>query len=101
MKIAESRAWNGFTNARRHDACRNDVLVRARRQLARDCPCAYYFKDLHLDFNRGVLAVSGSVPTSALKWMLESLLSHVDGVKEVDNRVSVVSSTGLSSILPE
>ena len=33
--------------------------------------------------------------------MLESLLSHVDGVEQIDNQVSVVSSTGLSSVCPK
>jgi hypothetical protein len=98
MTKYDSRAWNGSTNARRHVTRDDDVLVRAQRQLAKDCPSAYYFKNLHLDYRRGVLTVCGSVPTQALKWILESLLSHVDGVEQIDNQVSVVSATGLSSV---
>jgi hypothetical protein len=33
--------------------------------------------------------------------MLDSLLSHVEGVEQIDNRVSVVSATGLSSVYPK
>jgi hypothetical protein len=78
-----------------------EVVDLARQELARDCPCAYYFKDIHLEFNHGVLTVRGSVPTYTLRSVLETILSHVDGVEEVDNRVSVVSSTGLSSLYPK
>jgi hypothetical protein len=101
MTQSESFAWNGSTTSRRHRTREADVLNRARRQLARDFPCSYYFKDIQLDYRRGVLTVCGSVPTHALKWMLESLLSQVDGVEQIDNQVSVVSSTGLSSVCPK
>ena len=100
MTQPESLAWNSSTKTRprRHVTQDTDVLDRARRQLERDFPCSYYFKDVHLDYRRGVLTARGSVPTHALKWTLESLLSHVDGVEQFDNQVNVVSSTGLSSV---
>ena len=59
MKKSESLAWNGTMNSRRHITREADVLSRARRQLARDFPCSHYFKDLHLDYRRGVLTVCG------------------------------------------
>jgi hypothetical protein len=80
---------------------KTDVVDRARQQLARECPCAFYFQDIDLEFDHGVLTVYGTVPTYTLRSLLETMLSHVDGVKQIDNRVSVVSSTGLSSVCPK
>lgn len=100
MTMTRSRAWNGWT-ASRQDIGKVDVVDRARQQLARECPSAYYFKDIYLEFNDGVLTLHGMVPTYTFRLLLETILSHVDGVEQVDNRVCVVSSTGLSSVYPK
>jgi hypothetical protein len=78
-----------------------EIENRARRQLTNECPCAFYFKDVRLEYRHGVLTLRGRVPTHALKSMLERILSRVEGVDQIDNQVDVVSSTGLSSVRPK
>lgn len=100
MTNTRSRAWNGWTTCRQ-DVGEDDVVDRAKRQLARECACVYYFNDIDLECRHGVLTVRGSVPTYNLRSVLETILSHVEGVEQIDNEVSVVSSTGLSSVCPK
>jgi hypothetical protein len=100
MTKTRSRARNGGMTCKR-DVDKTDVVDRARQQLARECPCAYYFKDIHLEFNHGVLTVRGTVPTYALRLLLETILSHVDGVAGLDNQVNVINSRGLSTVRPK
>ena len=45
----------------------------------------------------GVLSVWGCVPSFYLKQVLQNTLRLVDGVRAVNNRVSVVSGQGMSS----
>ena len=44
-----------------------------------------------------VLIVRGNVPTFYLKQVLQCALRDLDGIRGIDNRVTVVSSFGLSS----
>ena len=37
-------------------------------------------------------------PSFYLKQVLQTLLRNLDGVKQIDNQVDVVTSTGLSSV---
>ena len=74
------------------------IEERARRQLTSDCPCAYYIQNIHVEYDRGVLKLWGKMPTHGLKSVVESLLSRLDGVEQIDNQVDVISSTGLSSV---
>jgi hypothetical protein len=48
-----------------------------------------------------VLVVRGLVPTFYLKQLLQTLLKNLDGVRLVDNQVTVVSPDGLSRLLRE
>ena len=48
-----------------------------------------------------VLVVRGLVPTFYLKQVLQTLLKDLDGVRLVDNQVTVVSPDGLSGFLRE
>jgi hypothetical protein len=73
------------------------VEAQARQRLLEDCPYAYYFQRLSFQFAGGVLTVRGRVPTFYLKQLVQSRLRSLDGVKEIDNQVNVVSATGLSS----
>jgi hypothetical protein len=41
-----------------------------------------------------VLVVRGSVPTFYLKQLLQNALKHLDGVREIDNRVCVFTPNG-------
>ena len=94
-RIRRSPAYckQGISNA--------DIENRARRHLASECPCPFYFKDVRLEYRHGVLTLRGRVPIYALKSMLQSILSRVDGVDEIENQVDVVSATGLSSERPK
>ncbi|MEO0530211.1 MAG: BON domain-containing protein [Planctomycetota bacterium] len=44
------------------------------------------------------LYLDGKVPSFYLKQTAQSLLKSLDGVKQVDNRLQVVSASGISSV---
>jgi hypothetical protein len=48
-------------------------------------------------FEEEVLVVRGSVPSFYLKQILQTVLRKVDGVRRIDNQVTVISCEGLSS----
>ncbi len=73
----------------------------AHDRLSRRAPEAFYFKDVSFELRDRTLILHGRVPTVHMRRMLESLLSGLDGIGEIDNRVEVVSATGLSSIRPK
>jgi hypothetical protein len=73
------------------------VAELARQRLGSGCPYAFYFRRVTLQFQDGVLTLRGRVPTFYLKQLLQSWLKDLDGVREIDNQVDVVSATGLSS----
>ena len=73
------------------------IEERARQCLTENCPYAFYFKCVTLQFKNGVLTVRGRVPTFYLKQIVQTRLRDLDGVKQIDNQVDVVSATGLSS----
>jgi osmotically-inducible protein OsmY len=50
----------------------------------------YFLKSLQCRFDRGVLTLSGRVPHRRLKQFAEAIVSRVEGVKRVANRVEVV-----------
>ena len=62
----------------------------ARERLPRELPEAFYFKDVSFELRDRTLILRGRVPTVYMRRMLESLLSGLDGISELDNRVSVV-----------
>jgi hypothetical protein len=70
----------------------------ARRRLADTCPYAFCFSQVTFDYAEGVLTLSGRLPTFYLKQMLQTFLHGLAKVEQIDNRVDVVSSTGLSSV---
>jgi hypothetical protein len=50
------------------------------------------------EYREEVLIVRGLVPSFYLKQVLQTALIELDGVVQIDNRVDVVSSSGLSSV---
>src|SRR5690554_5260868 len=76
------------------------AIERLHRQLNRNAVLAHYFRGIRLAYENGVLTVEGSVPTFALKSLTASLLSRLDDVDSVHDRVSVISATGLSRVQP-
>jgi hypothetical protein len=73
----------------------------ARQMLASECPYSFYFRDVQMDFDDGILLLRGRVPSFYLKQILQTWLAKVDGVRRIDNQVDVASSTGLSSVRPK
>ena len=74
------------------------VLQLARGRLNGDRLYAHHFRFIEFRFHDGVLTLFGRVPTFHLKAILQSLLRGIEGVNRIDNQVSVVSATGLSSV---
>lgn len=73
-----------------------------QRQAASDATCVgqmaerrlrespyFFLKSLSCHFDNGVLTLRGRVPHSRLKQFAESIVSRIDGVMEVVNRVEV------------
>jgi len=74
------------------------VVVEAERRLHESHHFRGRCRNVDVDYESGVLVVSGAVPSFYLKQVLQSLLRNIDGVHRVENRVDVVSSEGLSSV---
>jgi osmotically-inducible protein OsmY len=70
----------------------------ARRRLSENCPYALYFRNVSIEVKGDRLTLHGRLPSFYMKQMLQTMLKDLDGVKKIDNRVDVVSSTGLSSV---
>ncbi|MBI3838244.1 MAG: BON domain-containing protein [Planctomycetia bacterium] len=68
----------------------------AERRL-RESPY-FFLKNLRCEFNSGVLILRGGVPYRQLKQFAESIVSRIEGVEEIVNRVEVFDPvTGLIS----
>ena len=98
MKLATSHTAE-FPREGSHDNNRGPrVKELAKQQLAHDCPYSFYFREISIDVADDTLILRGEVPSFYLKQVLQTLLTQVDGVSRIDNRVDVTSSTGLSSV---
>jgi hypothetical protein len=73
---------------------------------------AYSLVNAHCHFHRraglfeftcekDVLIVRGNVPTFYLKQVLQSALQDLEGIRTIDNRVTVISSQGVSSCIED
>lgn len=82
----------------------DDAIADAVRQKlaeeGRD-PCGFYFHEVQCECCNGVLKLEGRVPTYRLKRLLLSLIDDLDCATEINDRLDVVSSTGLSSVRPK
>lgn len=74
------------------------VEVLARRQLAEKCTYAFCFNQVTFSHSQGILTLEGRLPSFYLKQVLQTHLRDIEGVTRIDNRVDVVSPTGLSSV---
>jgi len=77
------------------------VELLAKRQLAEKCTYAFCFNQVSFTYSHGILTLEGRLPSFYLKQVLQTLLRDLDGITRIDNRVDVVSSTGLSSVRPK
>jgi len=73
-----------------------EVSNRAVLHLAGHIHFRCHMNYLEIEFSNDVLTVSGKLPSFYLKQLLQTILREVPGVKQIDNRVYVASSTGLS-----
>lgn len=76
------------------------VELLAKRQLAEMRSYAYCFNQVTFSYSQGILTLAGRLPSFDLQEVLQTLRRDLDGVTRIDNRVDVVSSTGLSSVRP-
>ena len=70
----------------------------ARQRLVEDCSYAFCFNQVTFRYVQGVLILKGRLPSFYLKQLLQIRLRDLEGVERIDNRVEVVSATGLSSV---
>ena len=73
----------------------NSVLTAAEQRL-RDSS-HLFLRNVRCGYDHGRLQLDGKVPSFYLKQLAQSLVKDLGGVERVDNRLTVVSSTGLSS----
>ena len=75
------------------------VHLSDQRRLA-NCPYSFILCKVTGDFEDGKLTLHGCVPSFYLKQTLQELLRGIEQVKQIDNQVDVVNSSGLSSVPP-
>jgi osmotically-inducible protein OsmY len=78
------------------ERCRPDRLAGAAREcIARHAHFRGREELFHVTEQNGSLIVEGVVPSFFLKQVLQTLLQRLEGVRSVDNRVTVRSPEGL------
>jgi hypothetical protein len=85
--------------AEQHSAA--EIEQAARKWIARNCPYQFYFRNVDIHFDAGVLTLHGRVHSFYLKQVLQSVLGELSVVERIDNLVEVISSVGLSSVRPK
>jgi osmotically-inducible protein OsmY len=76
------------------------VEEEVKRRVAERCP-QFYLKDISFHFAHGVLTLRGRVPTFYLKQIVLTAVKDLDRVECIDDRMDVVSASGLSSVKPK
>jgi hypothetical protein len=74
-----------------------EIARRATLHLAQHAIFCCRVECLEIDCRGGKLYVDGKLPSFYLKQVLQTILRDVPGVRQIYNRVSVASSTGLNS----
>lgn len=75
------------------------VVEEARGRLGQSSHLFLRHVECHVEGS--TLYLDGKVPSFYLKQTAQSLLKSLDGVKQVDNRLQVVSASGISSVPPQ
>lgn len=65
------------------------ITLLVKQRLTLDSPYASSFRNVTYSVNDGVLTLRGEVQTFYLKQVLQSLVTDIDGVTTIDNRVDV------------
>lgn len=55
-----------------------------------------FLRHVRCDYDQGRLQLEGKVPSFYLKQLAQSIVQNVEGVERIDNRLTVVSSSGRS-----
>lgn len=98
MKLAASHTAEFARELSPDSQRRPKIEDLATQRLKNDCPYSFYFREISVDYADHTLILRGQVPSFYLKQVLQTLLTQIDGVSRIDNRVDVTSSTGLSSV---
>jgi len=77
---------------------RMEVTQRVRRHLSHHNHFHGHLDTLSIDYRDETLVLQGKVPTFYLKQVLQEILRNVPGVRNISNRVDVVSPRGISSV---
>jgi hypothetical protein len=74
-----------------------EIAHRATFHLAQHVYFRGHLDSLEIDCRKEKLIINGKLPSFYLKQVLQTILRDVPGVRQIDNRVNVASTTGLSS----
>jgi hypothetical protein len=74
-----------------------EIVRRAAHHLSQHALFRSHLDSLEIDCREAMLVVHGKLPSFYLKQVLQTILRDVSGVRQIDNRVKVTSSGGLSS----
>ena len=71
----------------------SDLLIgQIRECLGETCPYSRAFRDIAIENQTGIIRLRGRVGSFYLKQVLQTYVAKVDGVKQVENCVEVMSS---------
>ncbi len=83
---------------REQTQCSQDIAWRARAKVDSHTHFAGRARGFEFVVRNDVLVLRGSVPSFYLKQVLQHALKDLEGIRWIDNQVTVVSSEGLSSL---
>jgi len=78
-----------------HRTTADDVLADAEIRLAGSSHL--FLRFVNCSYRNGILRLDGQLPSFYLKQTAQSLLQGIPGVKRIENKILVVSCTGISS----
>lgn len=76
----------------------SQVVSQARVQLDNSDHFRCHCDSIDIEYEKGRLLLAGRLPSFYLKQVLQTVLRGLPGVRQIENRVDVVSATGLSSV---
>jgi len=75
----------------------NRIVSQARARLCQHDHFRCHCESIDIDCREGRLVLMGRLPSFYLKQVLQTVLRGLPDVQRIDNRVDIVSPTGLSS----
>ena len=79
-------------------AVHHRVVSQARGRLSQHHHFRCHNDAIDIGFDKGKLVLLGRLPSFYLKQVLQTVLRDLPDVSQIENRVDVVSSDGLSSV---